>query len=757
MMITRIAVITLAVAAAVVAVASLQAPAPVDASAPATAFSAERAAAHVRALAAAPRPGGSPGHAAAEAYLTQTLTALGLETGVQRTTVCVQLGVLLRCGRVANVYARLRGDGTPGALLLAAHYDSVAQSPGAADDASGVATLLETARALRAGAPLKRDVVFLFTDLEEDLLLGAAAFIREHPWRHEVALALNFDARGNRGPSVLYELPPKSGELLTQLAAAIPHLTSTSFMTTLSRVLPNGTDALALASGAIPTLSFAFVDGYAAYHRATDTPAALSAGSLQQHGDYAISIVRTLGATPTLQLGHRDLVYFDVAGKVLVRYSYGVAYVLALLSWVWLLLTIHVARRAGTFDRSAFLRSAALSLALLVACAVVVIVLRALGQRLLTPYRLAVHQHAFDVAYVGIAFAIVFCASGRIRAPSAVLGQLALWLIATTMTVLFAAGMSFVFQWPLAFYLAAHIALGAPAQRTPTRLLAAALLAWPAWFLLAATVYTLQVAVGGDMPAVPPLVVVWALLGAAPLVAALPLPTRRSFAVAALALAGVVAMLVVARSDRATPQPDSLVYALDADDNSAAWVSYDGRPDSFTAQRLGSSPRLGPKPALDPDTARLLWQPTAPFALPAPQATLAEQHASDRGRTLVLQLHSPRAARSLSLWQTAGPPITAIRVDQQPPVSLMRFSPELDRLALKLLGASDRFSVQLDALGPSGVRIELDIAGGAQVELTLLDCSDGFPAALAPPQPRTQLQFPAPSSDETWVRQTYRF
>ena len=48
-----------------------------------------------------------------------------------------------------------------------AHYDSVPFGPGAADDGAGVVTLLETARALKAGPPLKNDVIFLFTDGEE--------------------------------------------------------------------------------------------------------------------------------------------------------------------------------------------------------------------------------------------------------------------------------------------------------------------------------------------------------------------------------------------------------------------------------------------------------------------------------------------------------------------------------------------------------------------------------------------------------------
>ena len=62
-----------------------------------------------------------------------------------------------------------------------AHYDSVPCSPGASDDGMGTATVIETARAIAAGAPLRRTVVIVLTDGEEAGLLGAEAFMREHP------------------------------------------------------------------------------------------------------------------------------------------------------------------------------------------------------------------------------------------------------------------------------------------------------------------------------------------------------------------------------------------------------------------------------------------------------------------------------------------------------------------------------------------------------------------------------------------------
>ena len=99
------------------------------------------------------------------------------------------------------------------------HYDSVANSPGAGDDASGVAVVLETLRALKTGSPLERDIIVLFADGEENGLDGSRLFVDEHPWAKEVGVVLNFDARGNSGPSIMFETSDGNGWLIDQYRA----------------------------------------------------------------------------------------------------------------------------------------------------------------------------------------------------------------------------------------------------------------------------------------------------------------------------------------------------------------------------------------------------------------------------------------------------------------------------------------------------------------------------------------------------------
>lgn len=129
--------------------------------------------AHLQALARERHPISSPGALRATAeYLLDQFRALGLavETHAFRAPG----------GTYQNVVATLPAGGlSPGPpLIVAAHYDTVMGSPGADDNASGVAVLLEVARGLR-NVPLGREVRFIGFALEEEDLLGSLAYVAE--------------------------------------------------------------------------------------------------------------------------------------------------------------------------------------------------------------------------------------------------------------------------------------------------------------------------------------------------------------------------------------------------------------------------------------------------------------------------------------------------------------------------------------------------------------------------------------------------
>ncbi|MBI4200331.1 MAG: M28 family peptidase [Chloroflexi bacterium] len=138
----------------------------------------KRLGATVSRLAQAPRhPSTSPaGHAASQHIVTEALREAGLHVSRQPFASGALKGV--------NLLARQEGSGhrlPP--LLVTAHYDTVPGSPGADDNASSIAALLECARVLFT-TRLPRRVEYAAFDLEElqvtgEGLLGSSAYVRQ--------------------------------------------------------------------------------------------------------------------------------------------------------------------------------------------------------------------------------------------------------------------------------------------------------------------------------------------------------------------------------------------------------------------------------------------------------------------------------------------------------------------------------------------------------------------------------------------------
>jgi len=127
--------------------------------------------AHLQALISERHPLSSPaGLRRAQDYLADQFRRIGLEVSFHQFRA---LG-----GTYQNVIAALRPQSarrTGPPLIIAAHYDTVEGSPGADDNASGLAVMLEAARAL-SPMTLAREIRFIAFCLEEEDLLGSLAY-----------------------------------------------------------------------------------------------------------------------------------------------------------------------------------------------------------------------------------------------------------------------------------------------------------------------------------------------------------------------------------------------------------------------------------------------------------------------------------------------------------------------------------------------------------------------------------------------------
>lgn len=295
----------------------------------------------------APRAVGSTGHLAARERLRMALVSLGCEVieqpfmarGWSRTAV-----------EMMNLLVRLRGTeagSTRPAVLVSAHYDSVAAGPGAGDNAAGVACALEIIRALTA-SPTERDVIVLFPDGEEIGLHGARCFVTEHPMWKDVVGVVNLDARGSDGPIYVFEVGADGPAHAAMLSSVALPAHSTSLAAEAYRRMPNGTDFTMYSRGGSPGFNLAFIGSPRNYHTAQDTVENLDARTVNQLGQSALALVRALAArdsTMHTAAVMRPAVWFDVYGWFIVRWPAWLSDCAALGSLVWIGMALRIKRR----------------------------------------------------------------------------------------------------------------------------------------------------------------------------------------------------------------------------------------------------------------------------------------------------------------------------------------------------------------------------------------------------------------------------
>jgi len=742
-------------------------PPPAPASAPATEFSAERAMTHVEQIARRPHPLGSPDHTRVRDYLARTLEQLGLT--VERQTTTVRRGTTaIRTARVENLMVRLAGTRSTGAVLLAAHYDSVPAAPGAADAGSGVAALLDAMRALKAGQPLQNDVIVLFTDGEEFGLLGAAAFAEQHPWAKDVRMVLNFEARGTSGPAQMFETTAGNGAVVAEWASTVPKPTGSSLTYEVYKRLPNDTDFSVFRRLKTAGLNFAFVGDWENYHTPRDSVANLDRGSLQHHGAAALSLARRFGSIDLASLGARDAVYFSLpVVDVAVHYSSIWAAPLAVVAAVLFILAVVRSRRR----KEASLGGLILAMLIFAAFG------GAAGFWGWRFGRLAGSLHErwlpegnvlMSGAYGAVLVAAIVAAwcglyvllRKKFTAHSIALGAMLVAVLAALASSWFFVGGSYVLLWPLAGGLCAALVLSPNPRASWTglgRALVVSLLGAPAILIL----WPLAHALFGTMGLSPEsgaaigAVTVLALGLLAPQLEVIAegkrwWPAGIAFVAALVCLA--LGMTLTRYSDR-HPKPVNLLYVVDADAHTAHWAARIDRLNSWLEQYLGTTPGKGRPVALVPPWSSAAGIPgflnsAAPVIdLPAPQATLVANVPTEGGRTVTFRVKPARDGDALSVWVNGVPTLDA-EIDGR-----RITAPSAPR-------AADDTAWSLDYLNApaAGATITLTLKGSGPLIVAVVNRSAGLPEISGNAfQPRPPSLMPVQGGDQTVVRRSYVF
>ena len=671
-------------------------PAPQPATAPADQFAAGRALSDIAAMAPVPHPIGSPANARVRDFLLQRMTALGLSPTVQRDESHIQRAyngqTFIAGGEVENVIGVLPGRNRAlPALALMAHYDSVQGSPGAADDMTGVASVLEIVRAIKTGGVPARDVMVVITDGEEAGLLGATAFFADHPLAGHVGFIMNLETRGGGGRAAMFETGADNGGAIDLYRRTAVRPSANSLSVFVYKHLPNDTDYTVAKAKGIAGLNYAFIGRQFDYHSPSSTVANLDQGSVQHIGEQVLGTARALAFSPNLPARTPDLVYGQVVSGLTLAYPVWGGWVL--LAGIAALMAIAVwrARKLGPVSWLDVLRGAGAGLLLLVGGAAMLHLTRhatGYGFGWIAGRPLLARFAPFEVAMAlaGLASLMLVAAGlarGRVRIPAAVLalvmglsaslfggfdavglgegvaaavlalaifgrptglfggwiGLLATGFVAALALQVWAPTIALTIAWPLAAASACAALSAAAPDRRPlgwavTLILIALTLAW-----LGNLFHSLLQ--GLDVPELPALIVWAAAFALMPL--AWPEPDASPATTFAPGAAMLVAGLAVALWLHATnpysprhPEAVMPLYVLDHDSGNAYRVS-PFKPDPWVAGVLGADGGAVAQRKL-PGFQRDVWAaPAAPIAAPVPEIAVAR----DAGGTVSLHAAAP--------------------------------------------------------------------------------------------------------------------
>ncbi len=733
----------------------LRPPAPLPASAAAPGqFSAGRAQETFARLPGAdqPHPSGSEAIAALRAGIMQRLTALGYAPQTQSGFLCNESG---ECATVTNIVARLdpapahdaAHDATP-AILIAAHYDSVPADPGASDDGVGVAAVLEIARILKASPPPPRPIVLLIDDGEEDGLLGARLFVREHPWAKSIAAAVNLDARGSTGPALMFETGDADAWSIGLYGRAVPRPITNSIFHLVYKLLPNDTDFTVFKAAGYQGFNLALIGMVSRHHTPLDTWANVNPAALQDMGEHALAGLRALAGAPDLKPAAGDAVYFDLFAHTLVRWPKSLSLPLALGALLLLLGETVAALRLRVVRPGQIATGlAAAVLGLIVSLALAAGLQYALIMSGRAPPGVSSAWVAYPIplttAFSAIAFlAVVSVGMGVARRA----GLWGFWIPVQCVGAILAVALAsqapatcFVFVVPA--YGAALAVL--PCLRRPTvsgpapwQFTVAALLPILLWFALALPLLWLLYAGIGTLAW--PIITAVLCFGVMMLLPLLPAAGRRrgqwlAVGAALITLAGALLGMTLPLYSRDWPQAIDLEYWKDTDQGTSQWLARTGRP---LPAALAAAGHFGitPHSRFPGSLSRAFFAPAPLLPLPAPELTVMDSSADGATLHYHLRLRSPRGAPAASVIfpQTLDVESVDLRTDPaSDPVHVRLESMHSGARALRML-----------TLPADGV--ELWFETHKAPDLQVFDMSYGLPADgefLLAARPSTALPF----------------
>jgi len=271
---------------------------------------------HVAWLAAPEREGrgiGTAGLDAAAEYIARQFETIGLKPGGDDGTYFQSFvsprspsGAPVGLRNVIGVLPGVRPELAGQAALLTAHYDHLGLGwpdvhagdegklhPGADDNASGVAVLLELAKALAGGAPPQRSLVFVAFTGEEAGRLGSLHYVDHPPFELAKTIgAINLDTVGRLGGGTV-------SVIATGTASEWQHIFrgagfTTGIEGTMIADALESSDQKSFIDRGVPAVQV-FTGPHPDYHRPGDAPDKVDVAGLVKVATYVKEAIAYLG------------------------------------------------------------------------------------------------------------------------------------------------------------------------------------------------------------------------------------------------------------------------------------------------------------------------------------------------------------------------------------------------------------------------------------------------------------------------------
>lgn len=734
-------------------------PAAVSTDAPASEFSSGRAMQHIRAIAQSPHPVGTPEHAKVRDYILNELTTLGLDPHVQKSPViAARAGSQIIGADVENIFGKIPGFDNDRAVLLVAHYDSVPGSPGASDDGSGVATVIETLRAIKALPTLKNDLMFLFTDAEEMGLLGAKGFVEEDPAAKEIEVVLNFEARGNGGPTFMFETSDENGWLIREFARATPFPVANSLSYEVYKRLPNDTDFTVFKKAGMVGLNFAYIKGLTHYHTEIDNVESLDERSLQHSGSYALALAHHFGNLNIERTREPNDIYFNIPGSIIIHYPETWSKLISIsVAIIFIGVAAAGIRKKQLKVTGIMLGFLTLLSAMITAALISSLIWSLIGmlssQDELAPWGEFYSSLLYFAGFAALTLAIVALEYNwfkkKISLHDLYIGGLLWWLLLMIAASLLIPGASYLFAWPLLFALIPMIYIFLSADRRTDSfpyLVLTFVCAIPAVVLVAPTVYMLYLAMGLRMLAVLAVMIVL-LIGI--LIPHLGLITKtKSWLLPVTSLLLAIAIFIVAAyssdSDKNNRLVNTLFYAVNADSGKAVWASSDSSVDEWTKRFFGEGLERGQLTEyFDSGTASFMKAEAPLASLAAPTVSLLSDNTVDDTRLLRFRVASGQQA-----------PVIRLTVDSESEILKAE-------VGSKMVDASGK-NLRLRYYGApaAGIEIAFRLKPAGAVKIRVSDIYYGLSVVqniLPAPRPDNIMASPSSLSDVAVISKSFAF